>query len=318
MQIAVLDGLTLNPGDNPWSAVEKLGELTIYDRTPAELIVSRAAGADIIVTNKTPLTAETLTQLPQLKFIAVLATGYNIVDVVAAKACGIPVSNVPIYGTDSVAQFVLALLLELCHHVGHHSHQVHAGRWSSSIDFCFWDTPLVELAGKTMGLVGFGRIGRRVGELAHAFGMKVCAYTRSRGPEPAYAGFEWRSLEEIFRSCDVVSLHCPLTEENQGMVDRHLLGLMKPTALLINTARGLLVNEADLADALNRGVLAGAAVDVVSREPIAQANPLLAARNCIITPHIAWATLEARHRLMQTTADNIAAFLKGTPINVVN
>lgn len=315
MQITVLDGLTLNPGDNPWTEIGKFGALTVFDRTPGELVISRATGADIILTNKTLLGAQTLAQLPQLKFISVLATGYNVVDVQAARGLGIPVSNVPAYSTDSVAQFTFALLLEMCHHVGHHSREVHLGRWSKSVDFCFWDTPLIELAGKTMGIVGLGRIGRQVGQLAQAFGMKVLAYTRN--PQ-ALPGIQCKSLQEVLSLSDVISLHCPLTSENQGMLDKRLLGLMKPGAMLINTARGPLVNEADLAAALNNGQLAGAAVDVVSREPIEESNPLLAAPNCIITPHLAWATLEARVRLMKTTTENIAAFIQGRPINVVN
>ncbi|MFB3891652.1 MAG: D-2-hydroxyacid dehydrogenase [Phycisphaerae bacterium] len=318
MRIVVLDGYTVNPGDNPWMDVEKLGDLTVYDRTPGEQILARARGAAVILTNKTPLSAATLAQLPGLKFISVLATGYNIVDTAAARKLGIPVSNVPVYGTDSVAQFVFALLLEKCHHVSNHSDAVHRGDWTRSIDFCFWQSPLVELAGKRMGLVGFGRIGRRVGELAHAFGMEVWAFDTVRGAPPKYQPFAFKSIEEIFASCDVVSLHCPLTAENKGMVNRRLLGMMRKDAVLINTSRGPLVNEADLAESLNAGAIAGAAVDVVSAEPISADNPLLSARNCTITPHIAWATLEARRRLMKTTADNIAAFIAGRPINVVN
>jgi len=318
MRIVVLDGHALNPGDNPWTDLEELGDLTVYDRVTADQIVPKAAGAQVVLTNKTPLTSQTLAQLPDLRFISVLATGYNVVDVEAARRRGISVSNVPVYGTDSVAQFVFAFLLELCHHVASHSEQVHAGEWAKSEDFCFWSTPLTELAGRTMGLLGFGRIGRRVGELAHAFGMPVWAHDPFPGDAPPYKPFEWKGVEEVFAGADVVSLHCPQTAENQGMVDARLLGLMKPEALLINTARGGLVNEADLAAALNEGRIAGAAVDVVSEEPIRPDNPLLGAGNCLVTPHIAWATLAARRRLMRTTADNVTAFLAGSPINVVN
>lgn len=318
MRIVVLDGFTLNPGDNPWDDVAALGEFTVYDRTPEDQIVERAAHADIILTNKTLLSAKTIEQLPNLKCIAVLATGYNVVDVAAARERGIPVSNVPVYGTDSVAQFVFALVLELCHHVAAHDASVKAGEWSESVDFCYWNTPLIELAGKRMGIVGFGRIGRRVGELAHAFGMDVLAHDVEQGKAPEYAPFSWGSLDEVFAEADVVSLHCPLTAENAGFVDRALLGRMQPHAFFINTARGGLVNEPDLAEALNAGTIAGAAVDVVSSEPIAPDNPLLGARNCIVTPHIAWATLAARQRLMKTTAENVAAFIKGAPIHVVN
>jgi glycerate dehydrogenase len=316
VRIVVLDGYTLNPGDNPWTDVERLGVLTVYDRTPPNEIIARAAGGEIILTNKTPLSAETLARLPDLRFVSVLATGYNVVDVAAARERGIPVSNVPVYGTDSVAQFVFALVLELCQHVARHSELVHQGAWARSKDFCFWTGPLVELAGKQMGIVGFGRIGRRVGELAHAFGMSVCAYDPYPGAAPPYGPFEWKGIDEVFALADVVSLHSPQTEENRGMVDARLLGLMKPEAILINTARGGLVKEADLAAALNSGRIAGAGVDVVSEEPIRPDNPLLGARNCLITPHIAWATLAARRRLMRTTADNIAAFIAGSPINL--
>lgn len=318
MKIVVLDGFTLNPGDNPWTAVESLGQVTVYDRTPADQIIERAAGADVILTNKTPLTAETLAKLPNLKFISVLATGYNVVDVQAARQRNISVSNVPIYGTDSVAQFVFALLLELCHNVALHSSLVKDGAWTSNPDFCFWKTPLVELSGKTMGIVGFGRIGRRVAKLADAMGMKVLAHDLYKGETPDYDAFKWADIETLFKQSDVVSLHCPQTADNVGFVNTALLSTMKPTSFFINTSRGPLVVENDLAAALNAGTIAGAAVDVVSAEPIKSNNPLLAAKNCLITPHIAWATLEARQRLMQTTAENVAAFISGSPANVVN
>ncbi len=317
MKIVCLDGHTLNPGDNPWDDVAHLGDFTVYDRTPSELIIDRARNADILLTNKTPLSAETLGKLPDLKYISVLATGYNVVNIDAAAKRGIPVSNVPVYGTDSVAQFVFALLLELCHSIGHHSDAVLLGAWQKSKDFCFWETPLTELAGKTMGIIGFGRIGRRTGEIAHAFGMKVLAADSFQDNPPDYS-FHWKSIEEIFAHADVVSLHCPQTDENSGFVNLKLLHSMKDTAFLINTARGGLINEPDLAQALHEETIAGAACDVLSTEPAQEGNPLLKAPNIIITPHIAWASLEARIRLMAATVDNVASFIGGEPVNVVN
>ncbi len=318
MNITVLDGHTLNPGDNPWTPVEALGSLTVHDRTPPELIVERAGNADILLTNKVPLGAETLAQLPKLKLISVLATGFNVVDTAAARERGIPVCNVPSYSTDAVAEFVLAMMLEHFKQIRRHSELCHQGEWQRSPDFSFWKNPhFHELAGKTLGIVGFGTIGRRVGELAHAFRMNLLANSRSRAAETDYP-FEWADVDTIFRHADVVTLHCPLTPETDGMVDARRLSLMKPGAILINTARGPLVVEADLRDALNSGQIAGAACDVVSAEPIAADNPLLAAKNLTLTPHIAWAALEARQRLMQITAGNIHAFLAGKPANVVN
>ena len=318
MKMVCLDGYTLNPGDNPWDGVEALGELKVYDRTPADQILERAQGADILLTNKTPITAETIEQLPDLKFITVLATGFNIVDIEAAKKRNIPVSNVPIYGTDTVAQYVFALLLDHCHKVAHHSARVKDGEWARRGDFCFWDYSLTELAGLTMGIVGFGRIGRRTGELAHAFGMNVIAADVYKGDAPGYEPFEWKEIPELFAEADVVSLHCPQTADNVGFVNKALLSTMKPTAFFINTARGPLVNEQDLTDALNNDVIAGAAVDVVSKEPIEASNPLMKAKNLLITPHMAWGTVAARTRLMGTTAENVKAFIDGKPINVVN
>lgn len=319
MKIVILDGHTANPGDQSWDVLESFGDLTVYDRTPDELVVERAAGADVLVANKTPLFEETLTQLPDLKFVSVLATGVNNVDLAFAASRGVVVSNVPAYSTASVAQYTFALLLELCHRMAHHSDQVYAGRWMAGPYFCcFWDTPQVELEGKTFGIVGLGQIGARVGAIASAMGMKVIAYTRTPKPKPAYEPFEWGSLQEVFSRSDVVSLHCPLTAENAGFVDKDLLGLMKPQAFLINTARGAIVNEADLADALNQGQLAAAGLDVVSEEPIREDNPLLKAKNCVITPHIAWASRAARKRLIRITADNIEAFTRGCPIHVVS
>ncbi|MGD0017486.1 MAG: D-2-hydroxyacid dehydrogenase [Verrucomicrobiia bacterium] len=316
MKITVLDGYTLNPGDNPWDEVSKLGTFVCHDRTPPELVVERAKDADIILTNKTRLSADTLAKLPKLKFISVLATGYNVVDVKAAKARGIVVSNVPIYGTDAVAEYVFALLLNFYRQPQFHSDLVKQGAWSKS-EWCFWQTPLTEVAGRTIGIVGFGRIGRRVGEIAAAFKMKVLANDIVRANPPSYP-FAWREVPELFAESDVVTLHCNMTAENTGMVNKALLGRMKPTAYLINTSRGPLIKDADLAEALRQGKLAGAALDVVSTEPIPPDNPLLKVPNITITPHVAWAALAARRRLMQITADNVAAFLAGKPINVVN
>jgi glycerate dehydrogenase len=316
-RLVVLDGYTLNPGDNPWDELAAIADFAVYDRTPPSEIVARAHDAEIVLTNKTHLSAATLAELPRLRFVAVLATGVNVVDVAAARARGIVVSNVPEYGTDSVAQHVAALLLELCHQVGAHDAAVHAGEWQRSIDFCFWKSPPVELAGLTMGIVGFGRIGRRVGELAHAFGMRVIAPRRGTAAEPGYEPFAWCDMPDLFRESDVVSLHCPLTPETAGLVNDSRLGSMKPTAFLINAARGGLVDERALAEALDAGRIAGAAVDVASSEPIAGGNPLLRAPRCIITPHMAWGSLAARRRLMATTVANVKAFLAGRPQNLV-
>ena len=318
MRIVVLDGYTLCQGRDLWQGMRALGDLTVHDRTPAGEIVDRAHKADVLLTNKTPLTRDTLAQLPNLRFVAVTATGYNCVDVRAARDRGVPVSNVPEYGTASVAQFTFALLLELCHGVGDHDRAVKAGEWSSSPDWCFWKHPLVELSGLKMGIVGFGRIGQKVGEIAHAFGMEVLAASRSRREEPPVRPFSWRSVMEIFEEADVVSLHCPETADTRGFVRSDLLRRMKKNAWLINTARGSLIDEKDLALALNEGRLAGAALDVASEEPIRPDNPLLRARNCILTPHLAWATEAARRRLLEETVRNLAAFQAGRPRNVVN
>ena len=318
MKIVVLDGYTLNPGDLSWDEIGKLGELTVYDRTAPNEIVERTRKAEIILTNKAPVSAITLEKLPDLKFITVMATGYDIVDIAAAGRRGIPVSNVPEYGTDSVAQFVFALLLELCHHVGAHQEAVKAGEWTASLDWCFWKTPQILLNGKKMGIIGYGRIGRRVGELAHAFGMEVMAFDPQTQESPAYAPFSWKSLREVFAKADVVTLHCPQTRDNVGFVNAELLDLMKRNAFFINAARGGLVNENALAQALNKGSIAAAAVDVVSIEPIRPDNPLLSAQNCLISPHIAWASLGARQTLMAETIKNIKAFISGNSINVVN
>lgn len=318
MKIVVLDGSTLAADGNSWDALLPLGDVAIYDRSSPEEIVERTRSASVLITNKARIPAEVINACPDLRFIAVSATGVDCVDVAAAEQRGVPISNVPEYGTDSVAQLTFALLLELCHHVGRHAGAVRDGEWARCSNFSFWKTPLIELAGKTMGIIGFGRIGRRVGELAHAFGMKVRVNSRSHAAAAAYQPFAWGSIEELFSQSDVLSLHCPLTAETAGLVNRERLQRVKSDAFLINTSRGGLVVEQDLADALYNGQLAGAAVDVVSDEPIRPDNPLLSARNCLITPHIAWATRAARCRLLTATVSNVANFLVGRPTNVVN
>jgi glycerate dehydrogenase len=318
MRIVVLDGYTLNPGDNPWDELAALGELTVYDRTAPQDVVARAAGAEIVLTNKTVLDAAALRQLPALRFIAVLATGYNVVDVAAARARGVPVANVPVYGSMDVAQHTLALLLELCHRVGDHARAVRAGAWTRSPDFCFWLAPPRTLEGQTLGIVGYGRIGRQVARLAHALGMRVLASSRLERPSGAEPPDGWRTIPDLFADSDVISLHCPLTDDNARFVDAALLARLRPGALLINTARGGLIDEPALAAALAEGRLAGAALDVLSQEPPPPDHPLLRAPNCIITPHIAWASLAARQRLMAATVANVRAFLAGKPVNVVN
>jgi glycerate dehydrogenase len=317
--IVVLDGYTLNPGDNPWTELEALGSVKVYDRTtdPKD-IVSRSKGAQVLITNKTPITKEIIDSLPEVKYIGVIATGYNVVDYKYAREKGIPVTNIPVYGTDAVAQFVFALLLELCHHAGHHSEAVRQGRWSGQPDFCFWDFPLVELAGRTLGIVGFGKIGRRVAEIGVALGMKILAHDTFKENPPSFA-FEWAEVDDLLKKSDVVSLNCPLFPENTGMINKNSLKLMKKSAFLINASRGGLVVDQDLADALNTGLIAGAGLDVVGfAEPPAKDNPLLKAKNCIVTPHIAWAAFDARKRLMHTAAENVKAFLNKKPLNVVN
>jgi glycerate dehydrogenase len=319
VKIVVLDGRTLNPGDNPWDPIASLGTLEVHDRTSRADVVARAAGAEVVVTNKTVLRSEAVAELDALRLIAVLATGYDNVDVVAARAHGVTVCNVPAYATDSVAQHAFALLLELCQRVGAHDAAVHGGEWQRAREFCFWLSAPVELAGLTMGIVGLGRIGNRTAEVARAFGMRVLASASGASrAAPAPAFIERVPLDELFAQSDVVSLHCPLTPATEGLVDARRLASMKPTAFLVNTARGRLVDEAALAAALSEGRLAGAALDTVSREPIAEDSPLLRAPNCIITPHMAWASLAARRRLMLATAENIRAFVAGRPINVVS
>ncbi|WP_248924327.1 D-2-hydroxyacid dehydrogenase [Paenibacillus hamazuiensis] len=318
MNIVILDGYTLNPGDLSWQGLEKLGNVSIYERTPPDLVLERASGADILLTNKTPLHAEILAKLSDLQYIGVLATGYDVVDVNFAKQRNVVVTNVPGYGTDSVAQMVFALLLELCQNVKLHSDAVRSGEWAAGKDWCFWKTPLVELAGKTLGIVGYGQIGEQVARIGLAFGMKIVAFKRTMAESTPFPNFRWARLSELLEVSDVVSLHCPLTPETEGMINKASLAGMKSTAFLINTARGKLLVDEDLADALNRGVIAGAGLDVLSVEPPHGSNPLFKANNCIITPHIAWATKEARSRLLNTAVDNIRAFISGTMKNVVN
>lgn len=317
MKIVVLDGYALNPGDLSWVDLEGLGELTVYDRTSDEDIAGRAEGAEIVITNKTVLSAGIIEQLEDLRYICVLATGYNVVDVEAARSCGVAVSNVPTYGTDSVAQMVFAHLLNLTLNVGGHAESVSRGEWGRCVDFCYWQTPLIELCGLTMGIVGMGRIGRAVAKIAIAFGMKVLACDVAR-PESVPAGCVMADMDDVFREADVVSLHCPLTEETERLVNAQRLGMMKKGAFLINTSRGGLVDEGALAEALNDESIAGAGLDVLSAEPPEEDNPLIEARNCYITPHIAWATHAARRRLLDTVVGNVRAFTVGQLQNVVN
>jgi glycerate dehydrogenase len=316
MTIVVLDGFTLNPGDLSWDELKALGPCEIHDRTPPEEITQRIADREIVLTNKTVLDKAIIESLPRLKYIGVTATGTDIVDLDAARKRGVPVTNVPAYGTASVAQTTMALLLELVQGVGHHSRTVRQGRWSQSPDFCYWDQPLIELSGLTMGIVGFGRIGRAVAELAHAFGMSVVVFAPS--PKPAAVFARYVDLQTVFRQSDVVSLHCPLSPQTRELVNRERLSWMKSSAFLINTSRGQLIDEAALAEALNLGGIAGAALDVLAQEPPPSTNPLLQAKNCIITPHFAWATRASRQRLMQIAVENARAFLNGRPQNVVN
>lgn len=320
MKIVILDGYSLNPGDLNWSVFSDMGETAVYDRTPVddpEEILRRIGDSEIILTNKTPITRATLERCPAVRYVGLLSTGYNVVDVEAARERGIPVCNVPGYGTASVAQLTIALLLEICHRVGYHDRAVHAGRWSGSVDYCFWDGTLIEAAGKTMGIVGFGSIGQAVGRIAGALGMSVIA----SGPHPWAVGERPAPcvpLEELLRRSDVVSLHCPLFPETRGLINRETIAQMKDGAILLNTSRGPLLVERDVADALNSGKLYAAGVDVAETEPIPADSPLLTAKNCVITPHIAWAPLEARRRLMDTAAGNLRSFLAGRPVNAVN
>ncbi|MDI9505549.1 MAG: D-2-hydroxyacid dehydrogenase [Clostridiales bacterium] len=320
MKIVVLDGYTLNPGDLTWDALGELGELTVYERTSyedADIIRDRIGDARVVVVNKTPITRVTLDTCSGIRLIAVLATGYNVVDYAYAREKGIPVVNVPTYGTMSVSQFSIALLLEICHHIGHHSASVYEGRWANHIDWCYWDHPLIELDGKTMGIIGFGRIGQAEGRVARALGMKVLAYDIHKNDAGREIG-EYVDLDTLFANSDVITLHCNLTPDNTEMINRKSIAKMKDGVILINNARGQLINEEDLANALNSGKVGGAGLDVVSAEPISPDNPLLTAKNCIITPHISWAPKESRQRIMDTTVSNVKAFLDGKPVNVVN
>lgn len=317
MKIIVLDGYALNPGDLSWDEFRKFGELVVYDRTNPEEVLSRARDAQILLTNKTPVREDIISKLPHLKFIGVLATGYNIVDTGAARDKGIVVSNVPDYGSYSVAQLTFALLLELCHHVQRHSDSVERGEWASSPDWSYWKYPLIELAGKTMGIIGFGSIGQKVADIATAFGMNILGAARTHTDQSHRRNFKWSEIPSLLQQADVVSIHCPLTQATQGLINSKSLQTMKASALLLNTSRGPIIVEEDLASALNDGVIAGAGIDVLSVEPPLPGNLLVKAKNCIVTPHIAWATREARARLMAMAANNVSAFLQGKPVNVV-
>lgn len=318
MKIVVLDGYALNPGDLSWDGFRSSGDLTVYDRTESDKVIERSADAEVLITNKIPMDDNTFRQLPSLKYVGVLATGYNIIDTGAAKRHGIVVTNIPAYGTDSVAQMTFALLLELCNHVQCHNDSVKEGKWSASLDFCYWDYPLTELSGKTMGIIGFGNIGQRVAAIAVAFGMKILAFDVNRENNAVPENFKWAELSEIWLASDVISIHCPLFPETKGLINKESLGKMKKSAFLINTSRGAIVAEEDLAAALNNGTIAGAGLDVLSIEPPSSDNPLLNAKNCIITPHIAWATKAARERLMTIAVNNLTGFLRGKPVNVVS
>ena len=319
MKIVVLDGYTENPGDLSWEPLAAFGELKVYDRTPDEdaVIIERIGDAQIVFTNKCPIRRAVIDACPDLRYISVLATGYNVVDVQYAAEKGIPVSNIPTYGTAAVGQFAIALLLEICQHVAHHSEAVHQGRWERSVDWCFWDYPLIELDGKTMGIIGFGKIGQTTGRIAKALGMRILA-TGSRETPEGRAIADYVDLDTLLRESDVIALHCPLFPSTQGIINRETIAKMKDGVILINNSRGPLIVEQDLADALNAGKVAAAGLDVVSTEPIRGDNPLLRAKNCLITPHISWAPKEARGRIMDISAQNLEAFLSGKPIHVVN
>ena len=320
MKIVILDGYVENPGDLSWEGFQKLGELTVYDRSPlndeAE-VIKRIGSAEALITNKTPITGKVIAACPNLKYIGVLATGYNVIDSKAARERGIPVSNIPTYGTAAVGQFAIALLLEICHHAGHHDRAVKEGRWENNKDWCFWDFPLIELADKTLGIIGFGRIGQTTGKIARALGMEVLAnddvQTESGAKIATYV-----TRDEIYARSDVIALHCPLFPTTEGMINRESISKMKDGVIIINNSRGPLIVEQDLADALNSGKVYAAGVDVVSSEPIKGNNPLLKAKNCIITPHISWAPKESRSRLMDIAVENLRAFIGGKPVNVVN
>lgn len=321
MKIVVLDGYTENPGDLSWKQMEEIGEVIVYDRTSyveSSLIAERIGDAEIVVMNKTPISRETIDKCPNIKLIAVLATGYNVIDIAYAKKMGIPVVNVPVYGTRSVSQFAIALLLEVCHHIGHHSETVYDGKWQNNIDWCYWDTPLIELAGKTYGLLGCGNIGIHVADIARALGMRVITYDAMKRDEAKALGVEYVSLDELFAQSDILGLQMPLLAFNTGIINAKNIAKMKDGVIIINNSRGQMVVEQDLADALNSGKVKAAALDVVSTEPIRADNPLLRAKNCIITPHISWGAKESRQRIMDCTVANIRGFLEGKLQNVVN
>lgn len=320
MKIVVLDGYTENPGDLSWDKLKEFGDLTVYDRTPVddeEEIIRRIGDAEVVFTNKTPVSRKVINACPNMRMISMLATGYNVVDYTYAKEKGIPVTNVPTYGTASVGQFAIALLLEICHHIGHHDRTVHEGKWKNCEDWCYWDYPLIELDGKTMGVIGFGRIGQTTGRLAKALGMRVLAYD-SYPNEAGKQIAEYVDLDTLLAQSDVIALHCPLFPDTEGIINKENIAKMKDGVILINNSRGPLVVEQDLADALNTGKVAAAGLDVVSTEPIRGDNPLLKAKNCIITPHISWAPKESRQRIMDCAYDNLKAYAEGKPVNVVN
>lgn len=320
MNIVILDGYTENPGDLSWAPLEALGELTVYDRTPVRdeaEIIRRIGGAEVVFTNKTPISRAVIDACPSMKFIGMLATGYNVVDYAYAAEKGIPVTNVPSYGTEAVGQFAIAMLLEICHHVADHDRTVHEGKWSRCADWCYWDYPLIELAGKTMGVIGFGRIGRQTARIAKAMGMHILAYDSVETDEGRAIG-SYVDLDTLLAQSDVIALHCPLFPDTQGIVNRDTIAKMKDGVILLNNSRGPLVVEQDLADALNSGKVYGAGLDVVASEPISPDNPLLSAKNCIITPHISWAPRESRQRIMDCAAENVRAYLDGKPVHVVN
>lgn len=323
MKIVVLDGYTLNPGDITWKGMERFGEVIVYPRTAynrssENLVAERIQDADIVFTNKTPLSREVISKASNLKFIGVLATGYNVVDVEAAKEKGIVVTNIPTYGTDSVAQMAIALLLEMCHHVWAHSESVKQGEWANNADWCYWKYPLIELSGKVMGIIGYGRIGQATGRIVQALGMKVLAYDSYENKELECDTMKYVELDNLLINSDVIALHCPLFESTKGIINKNTIAKMKDGVMIINNSRGPLIVEEDLAEALNMGKVAGAALDVVATEPIRSDNLLLTAKNCIITPHISWAPIESRKRLMDIAVDNLEKFLSGNPINVVN
>lgn len=318
MNIVVLDGYTLNPGDLSWKPFEELGTLTVYDRTPPDLVEERMYGAEAVLTNKTMLTAKHLSSIPTLRYIGVLATGYNVVDVDTAKRMGIAVTNIPTYGTAAVSQYAIALLLELCHHVGVHANCVESGEWTESLDWCFWRYPLIELSGKTMGVIGFGRIGQSTAKIAQAMGMNILAYDRNRNPELETDTCHYADLDGLLRSSDVISLHCPLSAETKGIINKKTISKMKTGVLIINTARGELIVEQDLKAAVDCGKVKAAALDVVSKEPIMDDNPLLHCDRIILTPHIAWAPVESRQRLLSIAVENLKSYLEGKPQNVVS